>query len=599
MIRADGRFADQALERAFRADIHDRNFWVVIGPWLAGTFIVAFSIVQAYLRLGVNPEFLAVAAIRVLLIFAIVCAFVFSRRSLEGRAYQASALAVLIGLVLFNVTAVVSGASDWDRIARATIIELFLIGLSLMTLPREALIGLLTVWLCHMGMGVVGYATGPVSFLNNLLLVTLAGVVSGVIVWRFSLSERHAFLNRRELEQARAAAEKSNQAKARFLANMSHEIRTPMTGVLGMLDVALDAELAEPQRQQIQDARNSANSLLSILNDVLDFSKIESEGITLSEGDFDPREMMEQVETMFRSRATEKGIDLRLDAADLPASLHADSSRLRQVVVNLAGNAVKFTSHGAVQLVARWVEDRDTPQNPAQNASGVLHIEVSDDGIGISKSNQAKLFERFTQADASTTRRFGGTGLGLSISKEIIETMRGRIGVNSTEGSGSTFWFEVPCRQATSAVATEPTCSDVTTEQPLKLLVAEDSPVNQKIVSAFLKKAGHELVLVDDGEAAVEQVQQEHFDLVLMDMQMPKLDGVGAAHAIRALDGPAARLPIIALTAESMQGDRERLLASGMDGYVSKPIDRKFLIATIAQVYRERSMSNWGRTEVL
>ena len=196
------------MEQAFRADVHNRNFWVVVGPWLAGTLIVAFSIVQAYLRLGVNAEFLMVAAIRGFLIVGIFAAFALSRRSFEGRARQLALMAVLVGLILFNVTAVTSGAIDWDRIARATIIELFLIGLSLMTLPREAFIGLLGVWFFHMGLGAVGYAVSPVAFLNNLLLVSLAGIVSGVIVWRFSLSEREVFLNRRELEEPRTAAKK-------------------------------------------------------------------------------------------------------------------------------------------------------------------------------------------------------------------------------------------------------------------------------------------------------------------------------------------------------------------------------------------------------
>ena len=586
MISADGRFADPEMERAFRADVHNRNFWLVVGPWLAGSLIVAFSIVQAYLRLGINAEFLGVLAIRGLLIVGIFSAAALSRRSFEGRARQLALLAVLVGLILFNVTAVTSGASDWDRIARASIIELFLIGLSLMTLPREAFVGLLGVWFFHMGLGVVGYANDPVAFLNNLLLVSLAAIVSGVIVWRFSLSERQAFQNRRELEAARAAAEKSNQAKSRFLANMSHEIRTPMTGVLGMLDVALDAELPDEQRRQIEDARNSANSLLGILNDVLDYSKIESEGIHLVSDDFDPRELVNEVQTMFRSRAEQKGIELIVDADCLPPMLHADASRLRQVVVNLTGNAVKFTDTGSVRVSASW---RDEP--PGQTATRHFRLEVADEGIGISDAAQSGLFERFKQADASTTRRYGGSGLGLSISREIIEAMDGEIGVVSREGQGSTFWFEVPCVTASSSAERELSDDQDSPQLKLKLLVAEDNPVNQQIVKAFLKKAGHELVLVEDGVAAVEQVQKEHFDLVLMDMQMPRLDGIGATRAIRALAGPAASLPIIALTAESMQGDRERLLASGLDGYVSKPIDRQLLMASIAQVHSDSSVA--------
>jgi CheY-like chemotaxis protein len=293
-----------------------------------------------------------------------------------------------------------------------------------------------------------------------------------------------------------------------------------------------------------------------------------------------------EVRTMFRSRAEQKGIDLIVDTDCLPPMLHADASRLRQVVVNLTGNAVKFTDTGSVRLSATWREDVQGLAN-----TGHLRIEVADDGIGISDANQSGLFERFKQADASTTRRYGGSGLGLSISREIVEAMDGEIGVISSEGDGSIFWFEVACVTASSASERERLGEGEPPQHSLKLLVAEDNPVNQQIVSSFLKKAGHELVLVEDGEAAVEQVQKEPFDLVLMDMQMPRLDGIGATRAIRALDGPVASLPIIALTAESMHGDRERLLASGLDGYVSKPIDRKQLMVSIAQVHSDSSVA--------
>jgi signal transduction histidine kinase/CheY-like chemotaxis protein len=576
MIRKIGEFADPAWESRFLRDVHDRMFWVVLGPWLAGSLIVLVSIYQAYLRIGPSPELLLVGSVRLALVAAVVAACYSARGGFDHRSYRIAAAAVLLGLVLFNVTAVLSGSSDWDRIARATIIELFLIGLSLMIFPREALVGLACIWLAHMALGFLGFAQSRADLFNNLLLITLAAIVSAVIVWRFSLSERRAFVDRCELTEARREADRSNQAKTRFLANMSHEIRTPMTGMLGMLDVALDEPLPDAQRARIAAARSSAWSLLAILNDVLDSSKIEAEGVSLEEAPFDPAQLLREVQTIFASRAADKGLTFHTELDGLPPALHGDAARLRQVIVNLVGNAVKFTTAGSVRLFASF--------RAAAGNAGRLRVEVTDDGIGIPRLAQSSLFQRFSQADASTTRRFGGTGLGLSISREIIEAMDGRIGLRSLEGVGSTFWLEIPSRLATAALQAPPQVAEAAAAtRGLKLLVAEDNVINQKIIDAYLRKAGHEPVMVANGREALEAAQREAFDLILMDMQMPVLDGLGATRALRALDGPAAEVPIVALTAETMEGDRERLLAAGLDDYVAKPIDRDELFRSIAR----------------
>ncbi len=574
MINSLGHFADPAWETRFLSDVRHRMFWVVLGPWMAGTLIIAISVYQAYLRIGFGLEWTLVTGIRLALIAAIFAAFLASRRGFDNRSFKLAAIAVLVGLVLFNVTAVLSGASDWDRIARATIIQLFLIGLSLMILPREAFLGLAAIWLVHMVLGVSGYAENRVDLFNNFLLITLAAIVGATIVWRFSLSERRAFVDRTQLKEARLDAERSNEAKSRFLANMSHEIRTPMTGILGMLDVALDEPLPAAQRERISQARSSAQGLLAILNDVLDYSKIEAEGITLEAAPLNPTQLLQETHTLFESRAVDKGLQLSLHLEPLPTALLGDAARLRQVLTNLVGNAVKFTSAGRVQIAASW--------HAAEKGTGRLRVEVIDEGVGISRAAQAKLFQRFNQADVSTTRRFGGTGLGLSISKELIDAMGGRIGVTSSEGAGSTFWVDVPL---TVTDRPESVSQGETAPQgrTLKLLIAEDNSVNQKIIDAYLRKAGHEPVIVANGQEAVDTAQRQSFDLILMDMQMPVLDGLGAARALRDIDGPVAKVPIVALTAETMEGDRERLLAAGLDDYVPKPIDRRELLATIAR----------------
>ncbi|MDD5389341.1 MAG: response regulator [Gallionellaceae bacterium] len=372
------------------------------------------------------------------------------------------------------------------------------------------------------------------------------------------------------LIQAKEAAEAASRSKSEFLANMSHEIRTPMNGILGMLTLTQDTSLSAEQREYLGLASSSADALLHILNDILDFSKIEAGRLEVAAEAFDLSALLRELVRLEMPRCREKGLVLTLELApDLPATLIADPARVRQVLLNLLGNAIKFTPRGAIILEAR----RDGDQ---------ARIAVRDTGIGIPLDKQPAVFEAFTQADGSITRRFGGTGLGLTISSRLVQLMGGRMGLNSEPGAGSEFHFSLPLVTAPLAAATPAAVSAITRRAPLDILLAEDNPINQRLAIALLSREGHRVTLAENGLETLARLAQARFDLVLMDMQMPDLDGLETTRRIRAQEaGEGRRLPIIALTANAYAEDRDRCLAAGMDDFVSKPIRREELLAAI------------------
>jgi signal transduction histidine kinase len=379
-----------------------------------------------------------------------------------------------------------------------------------------------------------------------------------------------------DLMEARDAANAASIAKSQFLANMSHEIRTPLNGVLAMAEVMDRGDLSNAQRERLDVVRQSGEQLLAVLNDVLDLSKIEAGKLELAEQDFDLERVAHQASDGFSAMARERGLAFTVEVApDAQGAWRGDCDRLRQIFANLISNAVKFTHQGSV-----------TARFEAADAGG-LRLSVTDTGIGIPQGKISTLFEKFTQADSSTTRQYGGTGLGLAICRELAQLMGGQISVMSEEGKGSTFIVELPFRRAAGAGETDiqPEAAEVEARS-VRVLAAEDNLVNQKVLKAIVEPMDVELSMVGDGRAAVEAWRSGDFDVILMDIQMPLMDGIAAARAIRAAEVAERRrrTPILALTANALVHQVEEYLAAGMDGHVAKPIEITKLYDAMSRV---------------
>lgn len=490
----------------------------------------------------------------------------------------------IVGVVLAGL---LWGLAGWaffktDDLASSLLLTMILAGMnagaarSLASVPSSYRLYVLTTLLpisaLFLTMPAGGWFLFGITITYALFLLRTANMHHGDLVRLHTLIyQNETYVS--ELQEAKSKAEESSRIKGDFLATISHEIRTPMNGVVGMLQVLRDSDLTPEQQSQVNIATGSADTLLRLLNDILDFSKIESGKLEFESISFEPAEAVREVVALMRPKAMSKLLSFNLILPPgKPIYVMADPVRLKQVLLNLTGNAIKFTEHGQVDLAMSVTALTDK--------TATLHFKIHDTGIGIDSGTQAKLFQVFSQGDSSTTRRFGGSGLGLAISQRLVNLMGSSITLTSTPGQGTTFAFDITWPVAKPTIPAG-TISTPTSKKTLhgRVLVAEDDPVNQRVIELMLQRLGLEFEIAKTGQEAVQKALNEQWDAILMDCQMPEMDGYAATREIRRT--ARTHVPIIALTANAMASDRATCIAAGMDDFLSKPLRTEDLHACL------------------
>jgi len=431
--------------------------------------------------------------------------------------------------------------------------------------------------------------TSDFSLINTNIFLISGFLLGAVLSFLIDIDRRHEFQLEHDLREATRKAEDAAKQKADFLAMMSHEIRTPLNGILGIVAMLLDTPSTPEQKENLETIKYSGDALLTIVNDILDISKIDAGKMELEIAPFSPEKLAGSIAQLMQSRAREKKIEISVQCAPgIPSIVKGDASRIRQILLNFLSNAIKFTEEGSVGIFMDRLESGSTHKNAR------LRFAVRDTGIGIPEAHQKKLFSEYNQADASISGKYGGTGLGLAISKKLVMAMDGEIGLDSTPGMGSTFWIIVslPVVSEEEIRMNTPDTLSGGESQSLHILLAEDNAVNQKVATAILKKLGHQIEIAPNGEEAVSAVMRGDYDVVLMDVRMPIMDGLEATRRIRALPGDKGKTPILAMTAGVSREDEKLCTDVGMNGRVSKPIEPSVLANSLKMVTRDMEKTN-------